>query len=225
MAASFMSLSHASAQRSSEIAPGANQRGLQRVCMDREHDIVARWVAREILPHESRVRIWLTRQWRGAVDVDDVLQEAYCRLSGLKSTDYIENPLAYFRRTAHAAAVDAVRHTNKNVVSMTENDWFDVLDESPSVERQVEGAQELGRVGRVLTNLSETCRRVIELRRIEGLSQRETAERLGISENVVENNIVRGLRRVLAAMAEQDAVAGEDAGEQEDARIGKLGSQ
>ncbi|MDV3455899.1 sigma-70 family RNA polymerase sigma factor [Sphingomonas sp. HF-S4] len=193
--------------------------------MEREYDIVARWVAREILPHENRVRVWLTRQWRGAVDVDDVLQEAYCRLSSLKSIEHIENPLAYFRRAAHAAAVDAVRHTNKNIVSMTEKDWFDVLDENPSVERQVEDAQELSRVGRVLASLSDTCRRVIELRRIEGLSQRETAERLGISENVVENNIVRGIRRVLAAMADQDAMTGEDADQQEDARIGKRRSQ
>jgi RNA polymerase sigma-70 factor (ECF subfamily) len=76
--------------------------------MRKQHDIVARWVAREILPHEGRVRAWLSRQWRGAIDIDDVVQEAYCRLSALASVDHIENPLAYFRRTAHAAAVDAI---------------------------------------------------------------------------------------------------------------------
>lgn len=188
-------------------------------------DIVARWIAREILPHEGRIRTWLTRQWRGAIDVDDIIQEAYCRLSSLKSVEHIENPLAYFRRTVHGAAVDAVRHTTKNVVPMTENDWFEVLDESPSVDRQVESAQELGRVGHALAKLSDTCRRVIELRRIEGLSQRETAECLGVSENVVENNIVRGIRRVLAVMAEQDAEVEEEADDREDARVGKFGSQ
>ena len=192
--------------------------------MRRQHDIVARWVAREILPHEGRVRAWLTRQWRGAVDVDDILQEAYCRLSGLRSVDHIENPLAYFRRTAHAAAVDAIRQRTKNIVSMTEIDWFDVLDESPSADRVVQGAQELARVGKLLAGLSDSCRRVIEMRRIEGLSQRETAERLGVSENVVENHIIRGIRRVLAAMAEQDADAGEDAEKQEEVRIDKLRS-
>ncbi|WP_442680915.1 RNA polymerase sigma factor [Sphingomonas sp. ASY06-1R] len=179
-------------------------------------------MAREILPHEGRVRAWLSRQWRGTIDVDDVLQEAYCRLSALGAIDHIENPLAYFRRTAHAAAVDAIRHTTKNIVSMTESDGFDVLDESPSADRVVEGAQELGRVASLLASLSDTCRRVIELRRVEGLSQREAAARLGVSENVVENHIVRGIRKVTAAMAEQDAEAGKDAEEQEDAHIGKL---
>jgi len=194
--------------------------------MPDKRDIVAQWVAREILPQEGRVRAWLFRQWRGAVDADDIIQEAYCRLSGLASVDHIENPLAYFRRTAHAAAVDLLRQSaEKNIVSVTESDWFDVLDESPSADRAVEAAQELRRIDGLLATLSDTCRRVIELRRIEGLSQRETAERLGVSENIVENNIVRGIRRVLAMMADQDVDPGEDAEKQEVARIGKLRSQ
>ncbi|WP_297510626.1 sigma-70 family RNA polymerase sigma factor [uncultured Caulobacter sp.] len=191
--------------------------------MRSQHDIVARWVASEILPHEARVRFWLRRQWRGAVDVDDVIQEAYCRLSALRSVDHIENPLAYFRRTAHAAAVDAIRHGAKNVVSMTEMGGFDVMDESPSAERVLEGVQELGRVNDLLGAVSETCRRVLELRRIEGLSQRETAARLGVSENVVENNVVRGIRRLLALMAEQGA--GENEARQEEASVGQLQSK
>jgi len=188
-------------------------------------DQVAHWVAREILPHEARLRIALRRQWRGAVDVDDVIQEAYCRLAALERVDHIDNPLAYFRRTVHAAAVDLLRSTNKNVISMTENDWFDVLDERPSADRQLEGAQELGRVDRMLGGLTEIARRVIELRRLEGLSQRETAERLGVSENVVENHIARGIRRVLSIMAQEDAEAIDGEDEREEARIGKYRSQ
>jgi RNA polymerase sigma factor (sigma-70 family) len=188
------------------------------------HDIIARWVAREILPHEGRVRRWLARQWRGAVDVDDVVQEAYCRIAALPSVDHITAPLAYFRRTAHAVAVDTARQTAKNIASATESDWFDVRDESPSIDRVIEGEQELNRIGDLLTGLPDMCRRIIQLRRIEGLSQRETAERLGVSENVVENNIVRGIKRVLAAIAAQDADAEEDARGREDARIAKLRS-
>lgn len=194
--------------------------------MQRDQDIVARWVAREILPHEGRVRAWLAGRWRGAVDVDDIIQEAYCRLSALTSVGHIENPLAYFRRTAHASAVDILRQTTaKNILSMTGNDWFDVLDESPAVDRAMEATEEWGRVNSVLATLSDTCRQVIELRRIEGLSQRDTAERLGVSENVVENNIVRGIKRVLAVMAHQDAETGGDEDKREVARIGKYGSQ
>lgn len=173
--------------------------------MPKSNNIIARWVAREILPHEGKVRAWLSFQWRSSIDIDDTIQEAYCRLATLESVDHIDHPVAYFRRVAHAAAVDSVRQTNKNnIVSMTEIEWFDVIDDRPTAERILEGKHELDRVNALFASLSETCQRVIQLRRIEGLSQKETAERLGVSENVVENNIVRGIRRVLKIMVEQD---------------------
>lgn len=168
-----------------------------------ERDSIAAWVAREILPHEGAVRGWLARRWRNAIDADDVIQEAYCRLSALTSVQHIDNPLAYFRRTVHAAAVDAVQRAyGKNVISMMETEWFNVVDEEPLADRSAAASQELGRVNGLLSKMSYTCQRVIELRRIEGLSQKETASRLGVSENVVENHIVRGLRRILSAMAD-----------------------
>ena len=176
--------------------------------MVERHDVIARWVAREILPHEGRVRAALARQWRGVVDVEDVLHEAYCRLSSLPSIDHIEQPISYFHRTAHAAAVDLFRRTrSKNVILMTETERFDVVDEEPLADRVLQARQDLGRVQALLSTLSETCRKVIELRRLEGLSQRETAKRLGVSEHVVENHMVRGLKKMLKAMTDEDAAA------------------
>jgi RNA polymerase sigma-70 factor (ECF subfamily) len=45
---------------------------------------------------------------------------------------------------------------------------------------------------------------VVELRRLHGLSQRETAERLGVSETVVENDSSRALRQVLRMLTHDD---------------------
>ncbi|WP_213979718.1 sigma-70 family RNA polymerase sigma factor [Sphingomonas sp. dw_22] len=88
---------------------------------------------------------------------------------------------------------------------MTDDEWIDVLDNEPTADRAVEASQELQRVNGLLSALSSTCRRVIELRRFDGLSQKETARQLGVSENVVENHIARGLKRVLKTVADQDA--------------------
>ena len=65
---------------------------------------------------------------------------------------------------------------------------------------------------------------MIELRRLEGLSRKETAERLGVSENDVKNHLVRGLQKITGAMAEQDARSSGDApevAEKKDEAIGK----
>jgi DNA-directed RNA polymerase specialized sigma24 family protein len=46
-------------------------------------EIIA-WVGSHVLPHEAAVRAWL-RRWMGwNQDVDDVLQEAYCRLAAME---------------------------------------------------------------------------------------------------------------------------------------------
>jgi RNA polymerase sigma-70 factor (ECF subfamily) len=64
------------------------------------------------------------------------------------------------------------------------------------------GAREqLRLVQRLIDNLPARCRGVFLLRRIEGLSQRQTAERLGVSENVVEKEVARGLRLIMDELA------------------------
>lgn len=176
--------------------------------MDADPPSIAAWVAREVFPHEGIVRSWAARRWGHVLDVDDVVQEAYCRLSELASVAHIRNGRAYFFATVRAVAIDALRGAKvANVHAMTEIDWQDVMDERPQPDRVVEAGQELARVQAMLSRLSWTCRQVIELRRVHGLSQLETARRLGVSENVVENHIVRGLRSLLKAIEEQDAPA------------------
>ncbi|EHN76805.1 RNA polymerase sigma-24 factor, partial [Streptomyces coelicoflavus ZG0656] len=57
------------------------------------------------------------------------------------------------------------------------------------------------------SRLPDRCRRIFEMRRILGLSQREIARQLGVSENVVENEAARGLKAILAALAAEEAPA------------------
>lgn len=174
--------------------------------MGDEQDTISAWIGREILPHESSVRNWLSRRWRNIVDPNDVIQEAYCRIASLTSVDHILNPPAYFHRTAQMVATDMMRRAGViNFTSMTENEWSNVIDSDPLVDRAMQADQELERVNGLLSELSDTCRRAIELRRIEGVSQREAAQRLGVSEDVIRNHLVRGVQKVLKTMAAQDA--------------------
>lgn len=174
--------------------------------MDDKRDKIAAWVAREILPHERTVHAWLLRRWRNVVDADDVIQEAYCRISSLACTDHIDNPVGYFRRTVHTVATDMLRRGGiLNFTSMTEMEWLNVIDIEPAADRVLAANQELERVKSLLSELPCTCRQAIELRRVEGVSQREAAERLGVSEDVIRNHLVRGVKKILKAVADQDA--------------------
>lgn len=174
--------------------------------MNDESYCIATRVANEILPHERLVRSWLKRRWGNTVDLDDVIQEAYCRIVSLDCIAHIDNLRSYFFRTVHATATDVMRRAKvENFSRVTEAEWTNVLDDGPLPDRVIEASQRLERVNDLLSKLTWTCRRVIELRRVEGLSQKDTALRMGVSEGVVENHIARGLKSVLDAAAIQDA--------------------
>ncbi len=174
--------------------------------MGNKHDDISAWIGREILPHERAVRGWISRRWSHVLDPNDVIQEAYCRIASLTSVDHIHNPAAYFHRTAQIVATDIMRRSGIiNFTPMTENEWLNVIDSEPLADRTMEADQELERVNALLSELSDTCRRAIELRRIEGVSQREAAQRLGVSEDVIRNHLVRGVQKVLKTMIDQDA--------------------
>lgn len=171
-------------------------------------DATIDWIALHILPHEADVRAWLRRAGHGAAEVDDLIQETYCRIACLDSVAHIRNGRAYFYTTARSILLQRIRRERVvKIESVTDIALRDVMDEEPSPERVAGARRELKRVLEVIAALPSAYRQVIELRRIHALSQKETARRLGVTEAVVENNSVRGLRMVLKALAQDSGPA------------------
>ena len=56
--------------------------------------LVAGWVAREIMPHEKRIRAWFGRARLAPEDIDELMQEAYCQIATLQSVEHNERPQA-----------------------------------------------------------------------------------------------------------------------------------
>ena len=79
--------------------------------------------------------------------------------------------------------------------SVAEMGQLSVLDEGANVIQIVAARQELEFLADALRDLPDRCRQVVTLTKIYGLSEREVAERLGISENTVRTHVVRGMER------------------------------
>ncbi len=173
---------------------------------NRRH-IVA-WVGREVMPHEGAVRVWLRRSLVSAEDIDDLIQEAYCKLSALDSVDHIERPDGYFFQIVRNLLTERMRRAKiVRFEAFTERDASTVCSEEPSAERTTASRQELARVQRLIAGLPDRCRRIFELRKIEGVPQRDIARLLGVSESTVENDAVKGMRLILKALrAEGEAL-------------------
>lgn len=73
---------------------------------------------------------------------------------------------------------------------------IDSADERPDAEEEILARERWRRTRRLLDTLPENQRAVLLLARFEGLSQREIAETLGITEGAVESRLVRAMRRL-----------------------------
>lgn len=168
--------------------------------LDRQR--LTEWVGREILPHEGDLRAWLRRTFNPD-DIEDVIQEAYCQIAGLADITHIRSGRAYLFATARTVVLMRLRRARVvNIDTLTEIDSLSIVEEEPSPERIASGRRELARVRQLIEGLPERCRRIIELRKIEGLSQREVAQRLGVAEHIVENDVKKGLKLILQALAD-----------------------
>ncbi|MDB5582303.1 MAG: polymerase, sigma-24 subunit, subfamily [Bradyrhizobium sp.] len=165
------------------------------------------WVGSEVLPHERDVRNWLRRSVDPS-DLEDVIQEAYCRLSTLDTIDHIQSGRAYLFTTARNVVLERLRRARiVSIEAVTEIDALGILVDEPSPERIAAGRRELARVKRLIDALPDRCRRILELRKIDGLPQREVALAMSIPEYTVEYEVSRGLKLIMKAIAESEQAA------------------
>ncbi|WP_169805677.1 RNA polymerase sigma factor [Novosphingobium rosa] len=171
----------------------------------------AQWLARAVCPHEPALRRWLAQRTL-AVDLDDIVQEAYARLALLPSVEHIRNPRAYFFRTALAILVNEVRRARiVPIEAVAELDRLEVESLAATPDREAEGRQELRLLAEAIAQLPRRCREVFVARRVHGMSQRETAQHLGIAESTVEKHIAAALRHLAALMNGQEPGTGGNA--------------
>lgn len=156
----------------------------------------ARWVSIHIIPCERQVRAWLARWGVKHDDGDEIIQDAYCRIAMLDSVSHIDDPRAYFFSIVRNLVIRRLRRENiVQIETIAEIDACHDLHE-PSPERQAADRQEYERLIGLIRALPIKCRQILELRKIEGWSQRRIAEHLGISEKTVEKQLWLGMKAV-----------------------------
>jgi len=164
------------------------------------------WFVQEVLPLEASLVRYLRRNWRDENDIADLRQEVYARVYGkaLGSIPAQAKPFVFM--TAKNLLIDRIRRARVvSIEAVAEIDELRVIADDLSPERVAGGREELRRLQIALDALPPRCREVVFLRKVEGLSQREVAQRMGIVEDTVERQVAKGIR----AMA--DALFGEGA--------------
>ena len=159
------------------------------------------WFATEILPHEGVLVRYLTRVWPNSAEVLDLRQDIYVRVYESARSALPTSPKAFLFATARNLMTDRIRRSRVVFIDSTQDfESLNFLVDEISPERRLSARQELRNLARAFDSLSEKCRNVVWLRRVEGLSQRETAQRLELHEGAVESQLARGLRVLAQAV-------------------------
>jgi RNA polymerase sigma-70 factor (ECF subfamily) len=159
----------------------------------------SRWFKEEIRPHERELRSFLQRRFPSIGDVDDVVQETYARLLRARKGGTAKLTRAYLFVIARNVALDLVRRDRTvSLEQLGEIEPWCVVEDRPDAAEALSHEQELQLLADAMRALPPRCREILTLRRIEGLSHRAIAGRLGIAEGTVNAQLAIGLMRCRA---------------------------
>ncbi len=157
------------------------------------------WYVQEVEPHRSGLRRWLRARFPWLSDVDNLAQEAAVRLWRRRQqveAAPITSAKATLYAIAHNAAIDeGRRQAVAEIKPVAEMGRLFVLA-NDDVVQTVAARQELEFLAEGMRALPERCRQVITLTKVYGLTERETAERLGVAESTVRTQVIRGMERL-----------------------------
>jgi RNA polymerase sigma-70 factor (ECF subfamily) len=160
-------------------------------------DTLNSWFAREILVHEGALMRYLRRSWLRGEEVHDLRQEIYVRVYEAAARSRPAQPKSFMFTTARHLMTDRLRR--ERVVSIEAVGDIDALNvpvDEVTPDRRLDAHQELKRLADAFDRLPDRCREVVWLRRVEQLSQKQVAARMGISEKTVEKQIAKGARLI-----------------------------
>ncbi len=152
------------------------------------------WFLREVLPLEAALMGYFNRHWVEENDVRDMVQEVYVRVceAARRETPSPTRPFVF--TTARNLLIDRFR--SRQVVPLETVGDLEALfavSDQPGPERTIIARDELRRLQAALDQLAPRHREALVLQKIEGLSRREIAARMGIGEETVKAYLAAGL--------------------------------
>ena len=153
----------------------------------------------------------LIKAIRGIVrsdDIEDIVQETFVKSFEAELKQEIKYERTYMLKTARNLALNHVAKASEKF-----NDSLEELSGLPShltskhLEKQVESKERFLNFCRATDTLSVEVKRVFLLKKVYGLSQKEIAEYLGLSQSTIEKHVAKGLQQCssyLNRLSQQD---------------------
>jgi RNA polymerase sigma-70 factor (ECF subfamily) len=169
------------------------------------------WFAEELQPYEHRLRAHLQQRFPTLDDIDDVVQESYLKVLRRKMDGNLRSARGLFFTIARNLAFDTFRRRRRAPFVRDEaNAAPFVAEDRPGVVETACLDQELALLAEAIAALPPRCREILTLRKIHGLSHKEIARRLGVSERLVNHDVGHGVRRCAAFLQARGVDVGKE---------------
>lgn len=153
--------------------------------------------------HAGELNGYLCRRLDSPEQAADLCHEVYLRLRRLDPpAETLTNPRAFLFRIARNLLIDHLRQQQSRPITVPLGDPHLHLESSaPTPESAASSAQAVDGLRTALTDLPDPVRQALLWNRLDGVSQREIGQRLGVSERMAGKYIARALAHCRALVA------------------------
>lgn len=146
--------------------------------------------------HYDDLLQFLTRRMSDRQRAADVAQETYLKLVNIDEQAVpVVHARSFIFRVAGNLAIDALRREQRIAASHDDSDGAcEVACPAPAPEAALLARERLQILDQALLQLPDNARQALLLNRVEGLTQKQVAQRLGVSESMVAKYIGQALR-------------------------------
>jgi RNA polymerase sigma factor (sigma-70 family) len=170
---------------------GADRDGSSGVTRASDLDL---WFTQDVLPLEAALMQFLSRHWHNKNELADLRQEVYVRLLAGAQKKIPDHTGQLVFTVARNLLIDRVRRAQiVPIEAGADLEALEIAIDEPGPERAAIARDELRRLQAALDRLPPRCREAFVLGRIEGLTGRQIAARMGIGVATVSEHLANGL--------------------------------
>lgn len=143
---------------------------------------------------------YASRLLRDAEEANDMVQDTFCRLYERRASLHAGIDLKpYLYKSVYNGCMNAIKHrrvAQEYVNKELEEFYFSRVVETPEAELALRDEELRRAVDHAVQTLPERCREVFVLSKVDGLSNKEIADKLQISVKTVENQMTTALSKL-----------------------------
>lgn len=145
--------------------------------------------------HSGRLRTFLGRRVRRREDIEELVQEVYVRMLGVRDMENVQNPEGYlYTVAANLAKEHALRERfAQQSVDVDDPAVQEPLAEVPAFGEYIDAEARVKRLREVLRELPPKCHAAVVMAHWHGMSYQAIAERLDVSPHMVKKYLSQAL--------------------------------